>query len=192
MRAAAVAVLSLTTLFSAGTSLSAQSLSSRPVLFADPVPGRPSPGRELELGATTIAAAKRIFAVELDEPVQVRRGSRGNPERLGHGYDWNVLGVTIRPAYRLDLGPDHYTLYFDANERLIGVLSNRLPRRVGRDEFMSRYPKATVDRRMHGGDIPFDYMVAPVGQCVALTATIQMKEKQVESLGYYYTCATRS
>lgn len=191
MRAVVLAVLSLTVLIAAGPSLSAQSISSRPVLFVDPVPGRPSPGRELELGVTTVAAARRIFAVELGEPVLVPRGFAGNPARLGSGYEWEVLGATLRPAYRLDLGPDHYALYFDANERLIGVESNRLPRPVTRDEFMSHYPKATLDRRTHGGDIPFDHMVAPVGKCVAMTARIQMIEKRVESLGYYYTCATK-
>jgi hypothetical protein len=162
------------------------------VLFADPVPGRPSPGRELELGTTTLEGAKRIFAVELDEPVRVRRGYGGNPERLGRGYEWVILGDTLRPEYRLDLGPDHYALYFDAHERLVGLATRRLPRPVTRDEFITRYPKATLDRRMHSGDDPVDYMVVPVGQCVALTAEINRTEERVKSLGYYYTCATRN
>ncbi len=42
------------------------------------------------------------------------------------------------------------------------------------------------------GDVPFDYMVAPVVTCVALTTMIRVNETQVESLGYYYTCATRN
>ncbi|HEY8256992.1 MAG TPA: hypothetical protein VIG08_04995 [Gemmatimonadales bacterium] len=172
-------------------SLSGQSLSGRPVLFADPVPGRATPGRELELGSTTVEGAQRIFAVELDQAVQVRRGYSGNPSRISAGTEWRLMGHTLHPAQRLDLGPDHYALYFDTNQRLIGVFTDRLPRRVTRDELMMHYPKARLERRWHSGDVPFDQLVAPIGDCVVLSATVRVAEARVEQLGYYFTCATK-
>jgi hypothetical protein len=89
----------------AASRLGAQSLSARPVMFADPVPGGPAPGRELVLGTTTLTAAKRIFAVELqDETVQVARGHAGNPERLPRGTEWRLAEATFHPEHRLDPG----------------------------------------------------------------------------------------
>jgi len=88
----------------AATRLRGQSLSARPVMFADPAPGGPAPGRELVLGTTTLTAAKRIFAVELqDETVQLPRGHAGNPERLRRGAEWRLAEATLHPEYRLDL-----------------------------------------------------------------------------------------
>lgn len=133
----------------AASRLGAQSLSARPVMFADPVPGGPAPGRELVLGTTTLTAAKRIFAVELqDETVQVARGHAGNPERLPRGTEWRLAEGTFHPEHRLDLGPDRYVLYFDEHERLIGTLAERMPHSIRPDTSLPGAPaSATVAQR---------------------------------------------
>lgn len=172
--------------------LGAQSLSARPVMFADPVPGGPAPGRELVLGTTTLTAAKRIFAVELqDETVQVARGHAGNPERLPRGTEWRLAEGTFHPEQRLDLGPDRYVLYFDEHERLIGTLAERMPWPATRSDLTRRYPALRLQRRWHSGDVPFDEVVASAGPCVTLIASVRVGNDRVEEFGYYFTCPTR-
>jgi len=196
MRPGISAVLALIALLfisqGAATRLRGQSLSARPVMFADPAPGGPAPGRELVLGATTLTAAKRIFAVELqDETVQVPRGHAGNPERLRRGAEWRLAEATLHPEYRLDLGPDRYVLYVDEHERLIGTLAERMLWPATRAELARRHPALRLQRRWHSGDVPFDEVTAPAGPCVTLIASVRVGNDRVESYGYYFTCPTR-
>ena len=70
----------------------AQTLAAKPAVFADPVPGSDPSKGELVLGRTTLAAARRIFAVQLGESVTVPPG-RANPDTLPADTEWQVEAV---------------------------------------------------------------------------------------------------
>jgi hypothetical protein len=173
----------------------AQTLSSRPAIFADPVLGTDPSYGELVLGRTTLTSALRIFAVELEDSVLVPLGHPSNPETVSEGT--SLSGIpTLRPRHRLDLGPKRYTLYFDKNERLIAAITlrSRLPRPLRRDELVARYPTLRVEHigRTAEGAWVRDELVAPLGPCVSLIADVWREDRgMVGGLGYVYTCATR-
>lgn len=177
----------------AATPLRGQTISARPVLFKDPVWGVEPKHGEVVLGRTTLKAALRIFAVELEEDsVRVPLGHPGNPSRL-EGTEQRVGGVTFRARHRLDLGRDRYTLYFDENERLVALEAPAYARPLQRKELAAKYPSLRVYYRGHNADrVPvYEGLEAPLGECVSLTAGSWLKRGDaVENLGYIYTCST--
>lgn len=173
----------------------AQTLSSRPATFVDPVLSTDPSYGELVLGRTTLTSALRIFAVELEDSVLVPLGHPSNPDTVSEGT--SLSGVPrLQLRHRLDLGPNRYTLYFDKNERLVAAVTyrSRLPRPLRRDELVARYPTLTVahiGRTAEGAWIR-DELVAPLGPCVSLTADVWRQDRgMVGSLGYVYTCPTK-
>jgi hypothetical protein len=170
----------------------AQTLASRPVLFADPIPGVDPSAGELVLGSTTLTSALRIFAVELEDTVATTLGHGSNPALLS-ATELFIGGVTVRPRYRLDVGADRYTLYFDSNERLIAAMGAPRRRPLRRDELVARYATLKVQHRGRTaeGTPIYDGLEAPLGPCVSLTAGVWLKRNVVEGLGYVYTCSTR-
>jgi hypothetical protein len=173
----------------------AQTFSSRPAIFADPVLGVDPSNGELVLGRTTLTSALRIFAVELEDSVRVPLGHPSNPDTVSR--QTSLSGVpTLRLRHRLDLGPGRYTLYFDKNERLVaGVIErSRLPRPLRRDELVARYPTLRVEHigRTAEGAWVRDELVAPLGPCVSLIADVWRQDRgMVGGLGYVYTCPTK-
>jgi hypothetical protein len=173
----------------------AQTLSSRPAIFADPVLGTDPSYGELVLGRTTLTSALRIFAVELEDSVLVPLRHPSNPDTVPEGA--SLSGIpTLRLRYRLELGPKRYTLYFDKNERLIAAVTHRsrLPRPLRRDELVARYPTLRVEHigRTAEGAWIRDELVAPLGPCVSLIADVWRHDRgMVGGLGYVYTCPTR-
>lgn len=174
--------------------LSGQTISARPVLFKDPVWGVEPKHGEVVLGRTTLKAALRIFAVELEEDsVRVPLGHPGNPSVL-EGKDHRFGGVTFRALHRLDLGPDRYTLYFDQNERLVALEAPAYARPLQRKEVAAKYPSLRVHYRGHNAErVPvYEGLEAPLGECVSLTAGVWLaRGDAVENLGYVYTCSTK-
>ena len=172
--------------------LAGQTISARPVLYKDPVWGVEPRHGEVVLGRTTLQAALRIFAVELEEDsIRVPLGHPGNPSVLT-GNEQRVGGVTLR--HRLDLGPDRYTLYFDANERLVALDAPAYARPLKRKELAEKYPSLRVYYTGHNADkVPvYEGLEAPLGECVSLTAGVWLaKGDAVENLGYIYTCSTK-
>jgi hypothetical protein len=193
MRRRLLPVLVLTAACAAASPCPAQTLSARPAIFADPVLATDPTRGELVLGRTTLASALRIFAVELEEDtVRVARRHSSNPEVLENRTIWAAGVRTFEPRYRLDLGDDYYTLYFDRNERLIVVATETLPRPVRRDELVARYPTLAFQRRWRSGtNWNSDALEAPLGPCVTLTAEVWLKNNMVRELGYMYTCPTK-
>ena len=195
-----MATLSL--LLASTTPSLAQSLSSRPAIFADPLlTSDPSRG-ELVLGRTTLLSALRIFAVELQDSVRRPLAHSANPDTVGTGF---TIGPQVppRPYYRLDLGPDRYTLYFDKHERLVAALADRsrLKQLLHREDLVARY--ATLRVQQPGGSprTPVDWVIADLAPCVASTATIwegddglqdarHLLPGTVTEFGYIYTCST--
>jgi hypothetical protein len=172
----------------------AQTISVRPALFKDPVWGvEPKPG-EVVLGKTTLRSALILFAVELEaDSVRVPLGHQGNPSTLERA-EWSIGGATIRPRYRLDLGPKRYTLYFDKNERLVSLASPPLSQLLMRKELAGRYPSLRAYHRGHGaGRVPVsESLEAPLSDCVSLTAHVRLDQGDiVEKLWYHYTCSTK-
>ncbi len=43
----------------------------------------------------------------------VPRAHLGNPSSIPADVVWQMASREVRPRHKLDLGPDHYTLYFD-------------------------------------------------------------------------------
>jgi hypothetical protein len=169
-----------------------QTLKAEPVLFSDPVPGHNPADGQLTLGRTTLSGALHMLAEVLaGDSVRVPRLHQANPSTLSNKSDWTVGTDTVRPRFRLDLGPARYVLYFDANQRLIAALSSRPDRRVHRRELTAHYANLQVQRRWHSGDVPsMDDMVAPLGPCLWYTADVRLPSDQVEQFGYVYTCKT--
>jgi hypothetical protein len=124
----------------------AQSLSSRPAIFADPVLSTDPAYGDLVLGRTTLVAALRMFAAELADTVRIPRGHSSNPDTLPEGTRLPG-GANLRPYQRLDLGPTRYTLYFDRHQRLVAAITDpsRLPRALRRDELVARYATLRVE-----------------------------------------------
>jgi len=60
-----------------------------------------------------------MFAEQLgSDSVVVPRAHLGNPSSIPADVVWQMASREVRPRHKLDLGPDHYTLYFDKNSRL--------------------------------------------------------------------------
>jgi hypothetical protein len=170
----------------------AQTLSSRPIIFADPVLGTDPSYGELILGRTTLTAALRIFAVELQDSVRMPLGHPSNPDTLGSATQFAGLSSGPKPHHRLDLGSGRYTLYFDKHERLVAASTHHLPRVLRREELVARYPTLKLERRWRTAeDVPtHDQLVASLGPCVALTALVRLQDNMVRDFGYVFTCAT--
>jgi hypothetical protein len=174
----------------------AQTLSSRPAVFADPVLGIDPGYGELVLGRTTLTSALRIFAVELEDSVLVPLGHPSNPDTPSAGT--TLPGVpTLQLKYRLELGSSRYTLYFDKNERLIAAFTHRtrMGRTLRREELVARYPTLRVEHigRTAEGAWIRDELVAPLGPCISLIADVWRQDKGlVGGLGYAYTCPTKA
>lgn len=173
----------------------AQTLSSRPAIFRDPLLGTDPAYGELVLGQTTLLSALRIFAADLEDSVLVPRGHPSNPDTV-----WSTTqiapSITSKPHHRLDLGSGRYTLYFDKNERLVAALTHgsRLPRRPRREELVARYPTLRVDHvgRTAEGAWVKDDLVASLGPCVSLVADVWRKDKGLlGTFGYVFTCPTK-
>ena len=181
-----LSVAALLTCVASPAPVAGQTLSARPVLFADPVPGADPARGDVVLGRTTLKSALRIFAVELEEDsIRVPLGHGGNPAVLP-GTELLVGGLRIRPHHRLDLGPDRYTLYFDENERLVAAIGGL--RRIRRQELAAHYPNLRVEHRGSA----YEGLTASIDPCVSLTATVWLNRGDVvEGLGYVYTCSTK-
>jgi hypothetical protein len=190
-----LSVLALALASLAAWPCAAQTLSSRPVLFADPVLSTDPSAGELVLGRTTLTTVLRIFAAELEDSIQVPLRHRSNPDTVFTGM--RLPGVPdLRLYYRLYLGPTRYTLYFDRNERLVAAMTDRsrIQRPLRREELVARYPTlkvAHIGRTAEGVWIR-DELAAPLGPCVSFTADLWRRDKgQVGTFGYVYTCSTR-
>jgi hypothetical protein len=200
MRRYLISVLTLATAFMASSPCVAQTLSARPAVFGDPVLSTDPTRGELELGRTTLAAALRMFAVELADSVRLPLGRKSNPDTL-----WTASGAGDstswpRPYHRLDLGAGRYILYFDKHERLVmvGAERSRLPRQLQREDLVARYPTLRVRRHWNIQD----ELIAPLAPCISLAATVwegddglpdkgHLKPGTVVAFGYRYTCPTR-
>jgi hypothetical protein len=184
----------LVSLLVATAPCAAQSLSSRPSIFGDPVLSTDPTYGDLVLGRTTLTAALRMFATELEDTIRIPRGHPSNPDTLLDGA--RLPGApNLRPYHRLDLGPLRYTLYFDKHERLVAAVTDRsrLPRSLRRDELVSRYPTLNVENVAHTAEGAWvkDDLVAPLGPCVSLIADVWRQDQGlVGTLGYVFTCAT--
>lgn len=191
-----LSTIALVSCFVASSPCIAQTLSSRPAIFVDPVLGIDPSHGELVLGRTTLTSALRIFAVELEDSVLVPLGHSSNPDTVLQGTTLSGGIPALRLRHRLDLGPKRYTLYFDTKERLVAAVTDRsrLPRTLRRDELVARYPTLTVahiGRTAEGAWIR-DELVAPLGPCVSLIADVWRQDRgNVGSLGYVYTCPTK-
>jgi hypothetical protein len=189
-----LSLLGLATSLLAALPCAAQTLSSRPALFADPILVIDPAYGELVLGRTTLTSALRIFAAELQDSVLVPLGHPSNPDTVPAAL--SLPGVpSLRLRYRLDIGTGRYTLYFDKHERLVAAVTHRarLPRPVRREELVARYPTLGVQHvgRTAEGAWLVDDLVAPLAPCVSLIANVWRRDKGlVGSLGYAYTCAT--
>jgi len=193
-----ILLVSLAASFAAVSPCAAQTVSARPEIFRDPVPGVEPASGQLVLGRTTLAGALRMFATELEDSVRVplRRGS--NPDTVG--------GIPLptgapKAYHRLDVGTGKYTLYFDKHQRLVAVRADRsrLPRPLMRVDLATRYPTLRVEQDF----LPvMAFLVAPIEPCIAVTATVwgegddglrdsrHLLPGTVLEFGYSYTCPT--
>ena len=177
-----------------------QTLSSRPAFFADPALTNDPTQGELVLGRTTLRSALRMFAVELADSVRLPLAHSANPDTLPAAT--RTGGPASVPAihYRLDLGADRYTLYFDKNERLVAadVGHHRLPRTIRREDLVARY--ATL--RPHQRPGSSENLEAPLGPCISMFAYAWDRDDglrderhllpgTIVEFGYRYTCPTR-
>jgi hypothetical protein len=177
-----------------------QTLSSRPAFFADPTLTSDPTYGELVLGRTTLRSALRVFAVELADSVRLPLAHAANPDTLPAGATNG--GPTSAPAihYRLDLGADRYTLYFDKNQRLVAAEANhqRLPRMIRREDLVARY--ATLRPNQRPGSL--ENLEAPLAPCVSMFAYAWDRDDGLRDerhllpgailkFGYRYTCRTR-
>lgn len=175
----------------------AQTLSSRPAFFADPVLAvDPSQG-DLVLGRTTLRSAMLIFATELGD--SLRTPSSNNPDTLPQQPARRTRPVAA-PRYRLNLGAGRYTLFFDRNERLVAVEAGRrnLPRPIRREDLVARYATLRpTDRPDQLGNLE-----APLAPCVSMFARASDPAEEpadsagsapgsVLGFGYRFTCSTR-
>jgi hypothetical protein len=178
----------------------AQTLSARPAVFADPVLSTDPTHGELQLGRTTLAAALRMFAVELADSVRLPLGRKSNPDTLSTASGAGDPAPWPRPYHRLDLGAGRYILYFDKHERLVMVEAerSRLPRQLRREDLVARYQTLRVRRHWNIQD----ELIAPLAPCIAVTATVwegdhgsqdtrHLTPGTVVAFGYRYTCQTR-
>ena len=181
------AVLTLLLSFAVALAAGAQTLASKPAIFADPVPGTNPAKGELVLGRTTLPAARRIFAEQLGELAKAHRPA-ANPDTLPADTEWQVGDHVVRPRHVLDLGPDRYRLFFDRNQRLVAAVTFQPPRKLTREELKAHYPTLTFEGRRLG---PADAFTAPLGKCVSFAGRLRLDTRQVDQLSYVYTCATK-
>jgi hypothetical protein len=178
----------------------AQTLSARPAVFGDPVLSTDPTRGELVLGRTTLAAALRMFAVELADSVRLPLGRESNPDTVWTTSGGGASASWPRPHHRLDLGAGRYLLYFDKHERLVMVEAerSRLPRQLRREDLVARYSTLRVSRHWNSQD----ELIAPLAPCISMTATVwegddglpdeeHLKPGTVVAFGYRYTCQTR-
>ena len=188
-------VLIFSFVLSAATPCGAQSLSSRPLIFGDPALSTDPSYGELVLGRTTLTSALRMFAVELQDSVRVPLQHGSNPDTLA--IELELPGdPNLKAHYRLEIGAERYTLYFDRHERLVAAIADRsrLPRPIRRDELVARYPTLRVEHvgRTAEGAWVWDALIAPLAPCISLVADVWRRDKgMVGSLGYVHTCATK-
>jgi hypothetical protein len=178
----------------------AQTLSSRPAFFADPVLAVDPAAGDLVLGQTTLRSAMRIFASELQDSVRVPLAHGSNPLTLPAGTTIGGPASAPAPHYQLNVGTGRYTLYFDRNERLIAVDASlqNLPRLIRRQDLVARY--ATL--RPSGRSGSLDHLEAAIGPCVLMSAWAwdghgavyngsRLPSGAIIGFGYRYTCSTR-
>jgi hypothetical protein len=177
-----------------------QTFSSRPAFFADPALTYDPGHGELVLGRTTLRSALRIFAVELADSVRLPLAHAANPDTLPTGTITG--GPASSPAihYRLDLGADRYTLYFDKNQRLVAARAShqRLPRMIRREDLVAQYATLRSDQRPGS----LENLEAPLGPCITMVAYAwdgddglrderHLLPGSIIEFGYRYTCPTR-
>jgi hypothetical protein len=178
----------------------AQTLSARPLFFADPVLVVDPTHGELVLGRTTLRSALRIFASDLQDSVRVPLAHPGNPLTLP--------AAAVSPGrtsplarYLLDLGARRYTLYFDTNQRLIAAdaVGSDLPRLLSRSDLVARYPTLRPLRE----SASLLNLEAPLGPCISMVAFAwdrddgrrdghHLKPGTIVEFGYRYTCPTKA
>ena len=156
-------------------------------------PGTQAKHGEVVLGRTTMKAAMRMFAEELSrDTIRVARGHSGNPSAVSAETVWQVGVHQVRPRRMLDLGPEHYSLWFDENDRLIAAITPQVPPGLSRMTLINHYKGIRRFRSWASGNQPtFDVWTVPVDSCVALSAHVSLASERVEQLSYIYTCATR-
>jgi len=178
----------------------AQTLSARPLFFADPVLSVDPANGELVLGRTTLRSALRIFASDLQDSVRLPLGHSGNPLTLPTGTTSSGrAGPTAR--YLLDIGTGRYTLYFDTNQRLIAAdaVGSNLPRLIRRADLVARY--ATLRPLRDSASLV--NLEAPIGPCISMVAFAwdrddgrrdgyHVEPGSIVEFGYRYTCPTKS
>ncbi|HXW97911.1 MAG TPA: hypothetical protein VEI47_10015, partial [Gemmatimonadales bacterium] len=162
----------------APAALTSQTLPARPVPFEEPVRGGNWKDGELILGKTTLAGARRMLAPSAGPE---------STHRIPDERAWDIGGVTLRPRWEYDPGPEYFQLFFDDNERLIFALDRAPHRSVDRTEFLSHYPRAL--RAQQSGS--FDQYQVDAQPCVTLTALVDRAKDQVTQFGYAWTCRTR-
>ena len=177
----------------------AQTLSSRPAFFADPVLAVDPAAGDLVLGRTTLRSAMRIFASELQDSVRVPLAHASNPLTLPAGT--TIGGPASAPAarYQLNIGVGRYTLYFDKNERLIAVDAalQSLPRLIRREDLVARYATLRPGRL----STSLDNLEAAIGPCLLMSAWAwdgnggvyngrRLPTGAIIGFGYRYTCST--
>ncbi len=175
-------------------SIEAQVLGTTPAAFADPRPGNAARYGDVVLGRTTLTAALRMFADDLHaDSVTVTRGHVGNPAPVAEGTAWDVAGRQVEPRRRLDLGPDHYVLYFDEHDRLIAAITRQPMAALTLAGLRKHYPGLVRGRRWYGGDQPrFDVWYAALDACVTMSAHVLVADDRVEQVSYLYACPTES
>jgi len=177
----------------------AQTLSSRPAFFCDPVLAVDPAYGELVLGRTTLRSAMRIFATELQDSLRIAPGRRVNPDTLPLS---RTDGPGMPPAlrFRLDVGSGRYTLYFDKNERLVAVQAGArdLPRPLRREDLVARYATLRPVSRLD----MLGNLEAPLGPCISMVASAgegndiapgapqNSAPGTILSFGYRFTCPT--
>jgi hypothetical protein len=169
----------------------AQTLSSRPALFGDPVLAVDLSQGDLVLGRTSLRSSMLMFATEL----------QGRPEKILDTLPQRRLGRAGSPPavrFLLDLGAGRYMLFFDRNERLVAVEATRrsLPRLLRREDLVARYATLRpTDRPDMLGNLE-----APLAPCVSMFAWVsdQVPAQRADpapgtvlAFGYRFTCSTK-
>jgi hypothetical protein len=181
-------VIALACAYLLPASLSAQYLSPHAVLYQDPSTVPNWQLTPLALGKTTLQSARRMFP----EAPKVLEGrgpfsiNDGNPAPIDRWDATNTTGgVTLTAKYLFDLGPGRWSLYFDANQRLIySVAPPEVMKGVTRPDFTRHYPQLKAVR----GEKSVT-MEGPVSDCVYLTALF-FNADTLQSYSYTYTCPT--
>jgi hypothetical protein len=178
----------------------AQTLSSHPAFFADPLLAVDPAAGDLVLGQTTLRSAMRIFASELQDSVRVPLAHGSNPLTLPAGSTIGGPASAPDARYKLNIGVGRYTLYFDKNERLIAVDASlqSLPRLIRREDLVARYATLRSSRRSSS----LDNLEAVIGPCLLMSAWAwdgngavnngsRLPPGSIIGFGYRYTCSTK-